>query len=164
MLMLLDFMSRGKTTLINISEVFWLFTVSVMFGHPTNTGAKPRLPSNKQNHFYIDIWYSWLHLLVKIQIDYKSSSSVNSLKVTQPLGCALCTERIPVRDGRASHHPEHLIMKLRIIFAFFFFLIYKVDHLHDTNFKQLSSPVTDGSVYIDESAKSVGEIISAFQS
>lgn len=87
-----------------------------------------------------------------------------SLKVTQPLGCALCTERIPVRDGRASHHPEHLIMKLRIIFAFFFFLIYKVDHLHDTNFKQLSSPVTDGSVYIDESAKSVGEIISAFQS
>lgn len=49
-------------------------------------------------------------------------------------------------------------------FCLFLFLIYKVDHLHDTNFKQLSSPVTDGSVYIDESAKSVGEIISAFQS
>lgn len=104
-----------------IRGILVIYSVSDVCGHPTNTGAKPRLPSNKQNHFYIDIWYSWLHLLVKIQIDYKSSSSVNSLKVTQPVGGALCTERIPVRDGRASHHPEHLIMKLRIIFAFFFF-------------------------------------------
>lgn len=45
MLMLLDFMSRGKTTLINTSEVFWLFTVSVMFVDIQQTlGLNPDYP------------------------------------------------------------------------------------------------------------------------
>lgn len=53
--MLLDFVSRGKTTLINISDILVIYSVSDVCGHPTNTGTKTRLPSNKQNHFYIDI-------------------------------------------------------------------------------------------------------------
>lgn len=56
MLMLLDFVSRGKTTFNQyIRGILVIYSVSDVCGQPTNTGAKLRLPSKKQNHFYIDI-------------------------------------------------------------------------------------------------------------